>query len=77
MYYAQRGLIRIRLLQDVQARQDFEACVRLDPLLKPNLEELIAKVKKSMADAKTEAAHDSTPTSGGKTPDGKEKKSGT
>ncbi len=77
VYYAQRGLIRMRLLQDIQARQDFEACVRLNPLLKPGLDDLIAKVRKSMTEAKSEPVGVGKPPAGARTADGTDKKAGT
>ena len=59
--YANRGLLRlnseVESEQEILARQDFEACLQLNPALKPTLDRLIAQFRANRAKAK--ARHDS------------------
>jgi len=39
--YAKRGLARLMLHQEKEAKKDFDTCLKLDPRLKPQLDDAI------------------------------------
>jgi regulator of sirC expression with transglutaminase-like and TPR domain len=47
--YLDRGLVRILQMQDVEAQQDFDACLRLQPGLKKALDKRIADAHAAVA----------------------------
>ena len=47
--YMNRGLVRILQMQEVEARQDFDACLKRDPALKPEFKRYEAAVRKQVA----------------------------
>jgi tetratricopeptide (TPR) repeat protein len=61
MAYANRGLLRLQLAllsgsRELEANQDFEACLQLQPQLKPQLDQIIRNLKAQVRDqAKAEA----------------------